>query len=65
MKVLWQMKILSGQVLIHGRIAYVSQQPWVFNATIRENILLGNIYDEERSVSFKIMIIRLNRSLCA
>jgi len=29
-------------------IAYSAQEPWVQNATIRENIIFGSPYDEER-----------------
>ncbi|KAJ2082698.1 hypothetical protein H4R24_001366 [Coemansia sp. RSA 988] len=37
----------SGSVSICGNIAYVPQQPWILNATLRENILFGNDYDQE------------------
>ncbi|XP_065757968.1 ATP-binding cassette sub-family C member 4-like [Muntiacus reevesi] len=37
-----------GNVNIHGRIAYVSQQPWVFPGTVRSNILFGKKYEEDR-----------------
>ena len=33
---------------MHGRIVYVSQQPWVFSGTVRSNILFGKKYEEER-----------------
>ena len=29
-------------------VAYASQQPWILNATVRDNILFGLPYDEER-----------------
>lgn len=29
-------------------IAYAAQESWVQNATIRENILFGSSYDEDR-----------------
>ncbi|MXQ99163.1 hypothetical protein E5288_WYG012305 [Bos mutus] len=38
----------QGKVSVHGRIAYVSQQPWVFPGTVRSNILFGKKYKEER-----------------
>ncbi|XP_066872983.1 ATP-binding cassette sub-family C member 4 isoform X2 [Kogia breviceps] len=38
----------QGLVRVHGRIAYVSQQPWVFSGTVRSNILFGKKYEKER-----------------
>ncbi|XP_061290373.1 ATP-binding cassette sub-family C member 4 isoform X2 [Bos javanicus] len=38
----------QGQVSVHGRIVYVSQQPWVFSGTVRSNILFGKKYEKER-----------------
>ncbi|XP_074185531.1 ATP-binding cassette sub-family C member 4 isoform X2 [Rhinolophus sinicus] len=38
----------QGLVSAHGRIAYVSQQPWVFSGTVRSNILFGKKYEKER-----------------
>ena len=29
-------------------MAYVAQQPWIQNATVRDNILFGKSFDEER-----------------
>ncbi|XP_027413619.1 multidrug resistance-associated protein 4-like isoform X1 [Bos indicus x Bos taurus] len=46
--VLGELPPSQGQVSVHGRIAYVSQQPWVFSATVRSNILFGKKYEEER-----------------
>ena len=39
---------LSHQVKINRSIAYVAQQAWIQNATVRENILFLNRYDEEK-----------------
>nr|XP_020747155.1 multidrug resistance-associated protein 4-like [Odocoileus virginianus texanus] len=38
----------QGKVSMHGRIMYVSQQPWVFPGTVRSNILFGKKYKKER-----------------
>ncbi|XP_070656002.1 ATP-binding cassette sub-family C member 4-like [Bos indicus] len=38
----------QGKVSVLGRIAYVSQQPWVFPGTVRSNILFGKKYEKER-----------------
>ena len=31
-----------------GGVAYAAQEPWLQNETIRNNILFGSAYDEER-----------------
>lgn len=33
------------EVTIHGNVAYVAQQAWVMNASVKENILFGHRYD--------------------
>ncbi|XP_077869660.1 ATP-binding cassette sub-family C member 5-like [Saccoglossus kowalevskii] len=45
--ILSQMQLISGSVSIDGSMAYVSQQPWIVNATFKENILFGLQYDEQ------------------
>ncbi|KAJ2453950.1 hypothetical protein EV183_001906 [Coemansia sp. RSA 2336] len=37
----------AGQVTIRGRVAYVPQQAWIVNATLRDNILFGNRFNQE------------------
>lgn len=41
------MKLVSGEVQVGGKLALVSQQAWIFNASIRENILFGSEYQEK------------------
>ncbi|KAJ2062041.1 Canalicular multispecific organic anion transporter 1 [Coemansia sp. S146] len=43
-----EMPLEKGEACIFGSIGYVSQKPWIMNATFRDNILLGNEYDEKR-----------------
>lgn len=40
--------VVKGRVAVQGSIALVSQQAWIFNGTVRENILFGLPYDEQR-----------------
>jgi ATP-binding cassette, subfamily C (CFTR/MRP), member 4 len=46
--ILGELPIYSGDVLINGDISYASQIPWLFNATVRNNILFGLSYDKVR-----------------
>ncbi|XP_076590730.1 ATP-binding cassette sub-family C member 5 isoform X5 [Chaetodon auriga] len=46
--ILGQMTMLEGSVAVRGRLAYVAQQAWILNATLRENILFGQEYQEDR-----------------
>ncbi|XP_035783639.1 multidrug resistance-associated protein 1-like [Anopheles albimanus] len=45
---LGEMDKVSGRVNTLGRIAYVSQQAWIQNATLKDNILFGKPFDERR-----------------
>ncbi|KAG0273442.1 hypothetical protein BGZ95_010750 [Linnemannia exigua] len=38
----------QGSVRVYGRMAYVAQQAWIVNATLRDNILFGNEFDQAR-----------------
>ncbi|XP_004680354.2 PREDICTED: multidrug resistance-associated protein 4 [Condylura cristata] len=46
--VLGELPPSEGLVTVQGRVAYVSQQPWVFSGTVRSNILFGKKYEKER-----------------
>ncbi|KAM4624189.1 ATP-binding cassette sub-family C member 3 [Polymixia lowei] len=45
---LGEMEKLEGDVSIRGSVAYVPQQAWIQNATLRDNILFGKPYIEQR-----------------
>lgn len=45
---LGEMEKLSGRVNTVGTIAYVSQQAWIQNATLKDNILFGKPLDYKR-----------------
>nr|XP_056705401.1 ATP-binding cassette sub-family C member 5 isoform X2 [Euleptes europaea] len=46
--ILGQMTLLEGSISVDGTFAYVAQQAWILNATLRDNILFGKEFDEER-----------------
>lgn len=35
----------QGEVILRGHTAYVAQQSWVMNATVKENIIFGHRFD--------------------
>ncbi|XP_070798750.1 ATP-binding cassette sub-family C member 4 [Pituophis catenifer annectens] len=46
--VLGELSTIKGFMDVQGKIAYVSQQPWVFSGTVRNNILFGKEYRKEK-----------------
>ncbi|XP_056844454.1 ABC transporter C family member 12-like [Raphanus sativus] len=38
----------TSNVVIRGSVAYVPQVSWIFNATVRENIIFGSDFEPER-----------------
>ncbi|XP_022745998.1 putative ABC transporter C family member 15 isoform X1 [Durio zibethinus] len=46
--ILGEIEKLSGTIKISGTKAYVPQSPWILTGNIRENILFGNPYDNNR-----------------
>uniref|UniRef100_A0A452VCZ7 ABC-type glutathione-S-conjugate transporter n=1 Tax=Ursus maritimus TaxID=29073 RepID=A0A452VCZ7_URSMA len=45
---LGEMENVHGHVTIKGTVAYVPQQSWIQNGTIKNNILFGSEFDEKR-----------------
>ncbi|XP_066560841.1 ATP-binding cassette sub-family C member 3 isoform X2 [Amia ocellicauda] len=45
---LGEMEKLDGDISIRGSLAYVPQQAWIQNATLRDNILFGLPYNEQK-----------------
>ncbi|RVE50914.1 hypothetical protein evm_004481 [Chilo suppressalis] len=38
----------SGKLEVHGKLAYAAQDPWLFEASVRQNILFGQKMDYRR-----------------
>lgn len=39
---------IEGTVNLQGTVSYASQEPWLFGASVRQNILFGQEYKEEK-----------------
>ena len=48
MTILGELPISSGKISCIGKIALVSQTPWVYSGTVRENIVFGNQFDVQK-----------------
>lgn len=46
--ILGELPIRGGTITYHGKVAFVPQLPWVFSGSVRENILFGLPFDEEK-----------------
>jgi ATP-binding cassette subfamily C (CFTR/MRP) protein 1 len=45
--ILEEMTITQGSVEKFGSVAYSAQKPWIFNGTIKENIVFGSTWDPD------------------
>ncbi|EDV27232.1 uncharacterized protein TRIADDRAFT_10225, partial [Trichoplax adhaerens] len=48
MAIMRELQITRGSLNCNGSIVYLSQQPWIFAGTVRENILFGRDYNQEK-----------------
>ncbi|KAL3283454.1 hypothetical protein HHI36_006598 [Cryptolaemus montrouzieri] len=46
--ILGELIITSGSKVVSGSISYASQEPWVFGASVRQNILFGSEYNKKK-----------------
>ncbi|XP_063985040.1 ATP-binding cassette sub-family C member 4-like [Diachasmimorpha longicaudata] len=46
--ILGELSSSDGHVTVGGSVSYASQEPWLFGASVRNNILFGQPYDESR-----------------
>ena len=46
--ILGELSTNQGQMTLQGNVAFVSQKPWVFSGTLRDNILFTNTYEPQR-----------------
>ncbi|KAL9978597.1 hypothetical protein ACROYT_G016132 [Oculina patagonica] len=48
MSILGELPISSGKFSRIGKMAYISQTPWVYSGNVRENIIFGNHFFEQK-----------------
>ncbi|KAI1316195.1 hypothetical protein EDD11_010367 [Mortierella claussenii] len=46
--IIGEMYKINGTVRAYGNVAYVPQQAWIVNATLRDNILFGKAFDQQK-----------------
>ncbi|XP_049854061.1 ATP-binding cassette subfamily C member 4-like [Schistocerca gregaria] len=46
--ILNELPLCSGSLCVKGKLSYASQQPWLFAASLRQNILFGEPFDRRR-----------------
>ncbi|XP_029169040.1 probable multidrug resistance-associated protein lethal(2)03659 [Nylanderia fulva] len=46
--ILQELPLINGSIERRGRINYISQQPWIFASTVKQNILFGQTMDKSR-----------------
>ena len=48
MMMLAELRITKGHLRIRGQIGYVPQQAWIFSGSVRQNIVFGQTFEEDR-----------------
>lgn len=43
-----EIEIDAGELIINGVVSYASQEPWLFEGTVRQNIIFTEQYEEKR-----------------
>ncbi|KAG5878881.1 hypothetical protein JTB14_005772 [Gonioctena quinquepunctata] len=46
--ILGELEVVKGNIKVNGKISYASQEPWLFGATVRQNIVFGAEFDKQR-----------------
>ena len=53
--ILGELQLDDGFLHVNGRISYASQQPWLFEGSVKQNIVFVEPWDEERYVKSELI----------
>lgn len=48
MTMMGELRIIEGSLSIKGSVGYVPQQTWVFSGSVKQNIVFGQAFEEDR-----------------
>lgn len=48
MSIIGEFKKYSGLISVDGKLFYIAQQPWVFTASLKQNIIFGSPFIQEK-----------------
>ena len=48
MALLGEIETIEGRMDVRGSVFFVSQEPWIFTATLKQNILFGKPFDQQK-----------------
>lgn len=48
MTMMGELRIIEGSLCIKGSIGYVPQQAWIFSGSVKQNIVFGQAFEEDR-----------------
>ena len=54
------MTLLEGSANLRGKVAYVPQQAWMQNATLKDNVLFGRKYKKDLYNRVRDIILSLH-----
>lgn len=62
--ILRELPLTSGSIESCSRINYISQQPWIFASSVRQNILFGQKMDKSRYAEV-IRVCQMESDICS
>ena len=48
MSLLGEIETIKGRMDVRGSVFFVSQEPWIFTATLKQNILFGKPFEQPK-----------------